>query len=176
MNTVHYFAYGSNMSSERFRQRVPSGERHSVAVLHNHALAFHKLGVDGSAKCDVVDTGHPGSRVYGVVYTFDEEHLPQLDLAEGNGYGYQRREVEVDVGSGTLIQAECYFATHVIAGLMPYGWYREHVLAGARQACLPPWYIDDIAAIPCQADPDQCRHARELSVYAPAVLVTLASQ
>ena len=165
MKTVHYFAYGSNMSSLHFRQRVPSGEHYTVAVLHRHALAFHKRGVDGSAKCDVVDTGNPGNRVYGVVYAIDEEHLPQLDLAEGNGYGYSRKTIEVDVGSGALIQAECYFATDTSPGLMPYGWYREHVLTGARQAGLPARYVADIAAILCQQDPDQHRHARELSLY-----------
>lgn len=163
------------MSSERFRQRVPSGEHYSVAVLHGHALAFHKRGVDGSAKCDVVDTGNPGSRVYGVVYALDEEHLPRLDLAEGNGFCYNRRTVEVDVGSGTLIHAECYFANDVSPGLMPYTWYREHVLTGARHAGLPAWYLADIAAIPCQLDPDQLRHTRELSVYAPAALAGLIS-
>ena len=132
--TVHYFAYGSNMSLSRFRQRVPSGQPCGVAVLHGHVLAFHKHGVDGSAKCGIVDTGNSASRVYGVVYALDLEQLPQLDLAEGNGYCYQRKTVEVDLGGGSLLEAQCYFATDAIAGsagLLPYGWYREH----ARLAC-----------------------------------------
>ena len=168
--TVHYFAYGSNMSLWRFRQRVPSGQPCGVAVLHGHVLAFHKRGVDGSAKCGIVATGNPASRVYGVMYVFDLDQLRQLDLAEGNGYCYQRQTVEVDLGGGSLLEAQCYFATDAEAGLLPYGWYREHVLVGARQAGLPAWYVADIEELVCQHDPDPRRHARELSVYAPAAL------
>lgn len=168
VKTMHYFAYGSNMSSRRFRARVPSGEQHGVAVLHGHVLAFHKRSVDGSAKCGVVETANPDDGVYGVLYVFDADQLPQLDLAEENGYSYHRRTVEVDVGNGALLPAECYFAADVSAGLAPYSWYREHVLVGARGAGLPAWYVAQVSSIDCTDDPDERRHARELSIYADA--------
>ena len=165
MSTVHYFAYGSNMSSRRFSERVPSGEQHCVAVLHGYALAFHKWSFDGSAKCGVVKTGNLADRVYGVVYAFDADQISNLDLAEGNGYCYIRKTVEVDIGGGKLLPAECYFATDVTPGIVPYSWYREHVLFGARQAGLPEWYVAQVASIDCQEDPDESRHSRELSIY-----------
>ncbi len=165
MKIIHYFAYGSNMSSRRFLERVPSGKQHSVAVLHGYALAFHKRSFDGSAKCGVVETGDPADRVYGVVYTFDVSHLAQLDLAEGNGYSYIRKTVEVDLGGGKWLPVECYFATDVTPDILPYSWYREHVLFGARQAGLPEWYVAQVALIDCEEDPDGNRHSRELSIY-----------
>ena len=160
-----YFAYGSNMSSRRFQARVPSGRQLGVAALHGHVLAFHKKSIDGSAKCGLVDTGNPDDRVYGVLYSFDADQLPQLDLAEGNGYSYHRRTVEVAPGRGAMLQVKCYFAADVSSGLVPYSWYREHVLAGARVAGLPAWYIAQISSIECLDDPDERRHARELSIY-----------
>ncbi len=165
---MHYFAYGSNMSSRRFQARVPSGKQNGVAVLHGHVLAFHKRSLDGSAKCGVFETGNPYDRVYGVLYVFDAAQLRQLDLAEGNGCSYHRRTVEVDVGSGALRSAECYFAADVSAGLAPYSWYLEHVLVGARSAGLPAWYVAQVRSIDCTLDPDERRHARELSIYADA--------
>lgn len=165
---MRYFAYGSNMSSRRLRERVPSGQPHCVAVLHGHMLAFHKRSADGSAKCGVLATGNPNDRVYGVLYVFDAHQLPQLDLAEGNGYSYHRRSVEVDVGGRALVAAECYFAADVSPGPVPYSWYREHVLVGAREAGLPAWYVAQVCAIECTHDHDARRHARELAIYAPA--------
>ena len=47
-----YFAYGSNLSSARMAARVPSARVVARAQLPGHALRFHKVGRDGSAKCD----------------------------------------------------------------------------------------------------------------------------
>ncbi len=166
MTIIHYFAYGSNMSSKRFSERVPSSERRGVAVLHGHALAFHKRSFDGSAKCGVVHTGDPRDRVYGVVYAFDAHQLPQLDLAEGNGYAYLRKTVVVDLGGKSELSAECYFATDVAPNIVPYSWYLEHLVIGAREAGLPDWYITDVASTNCRLDPDEDRHTREMAIYA----------
>ena len=40
---VKYFAYGSNMSLVRLRERVPSAERLGVFILAEYQLRFHKF-------------------------------------------------------------------------------------------------------------------------------------
>jgi hypothetical protein len=47
-----YFAYGSNMSTARLRQRMPSCKPLGTAVLSEHKLRFHKRSTDQSGKCN----------------------------------------------------------------------------------------------------------------------------
>lgn len=145
---------------------MQSAETVGVAVLDGYRLAFHKPGSDGSAKCDVIETGASKDRVYGIVYEIDADELPLLDMAEGNGFGYQRKTVRVMVEDGSPVFAECYFATDIGAETAPYSWYLYHILAGARQERLPPWYVAQIAAVACKPDPDAQRSQRELVIYA----------
>ncbi|MFC5511858.1 gamma-glutamylcyclotransferase family protein [Massilia jejuensis] len=130
---MFYFAYGSTMPARRLKARVPSSETVGVAVLDRHRLAFHKRGFDGSAKCDVIETGSQEDRVYGVVYEIGADQLPQLDTAEGRGFGYERGTVSVTPEGRSPIIAECHFATGIGTETAPYSWYLHHVLTGARQ-------------------------------------------
>ena len=161
-----YFAYGSNMSTARLRQRVPSARALGVAVLHGHRLAFHKAGRDGSAKCDVALSTQPGDRVYGVIYAMHTRHRQRLDLAEGLGMGYEHKMVTVQLAEGNEASALTYRATHTDPALLPYRWYLEHVLRGAREHGLPDHYLATIAATNSADDPDPQRHLAELAIYA----------
>jgi hypothetical protein len=49
---VVYFAYGSNMSTARLRERMPSCKPLGTATLPGHALRFHKRSTDKSGKCN----------------------------------------------------------------------------------------------------------------------------
>ena len=160
-----YFAYGSNLSVPRLRQRVPSARPLAVAVLDGHRLAFHKVGRDGSAKCDAALAPQDDATLYGVVYRIDARHKPRLDDAEGLGSGYQQKTVEVRHADGTRCSAFTYYATHIDPGLRPYPWYKEHVVRGARAQALPPAHIALIEAVETIDDPDPQRHQRELAIY-----------
>ena len=74
---LRYFAYGSNLSTPRLRGRVPSACKLGVATLAAHRLVFHKLGRDGSAKCDALYTGRQEDIVRGVVF-----EMPLRDRAK----------------------------------------------------------------------------------------------
>lgn len=163
---MFYFAYGSNMSARRLKARVPSSEIVGVAVLDRYRLAFHKRGFDGSAKCDVIETGSKEDRVYGFLYEISVDQLPQLDMAEGRGFGYERGTVSVTLENRSPILAERYFATDIDTETAPYSWYLYHVLTGAQQECLPTWYIAQIALVAGKPDLDTERSARELAIYA----------
>lgn len=160
-----YFAYGSNMSSRRLRERIDSPVAQASATLPGHRLAFHKAGRDGSAKCDAcvcADVAHP---VIGVLFAIDPNDRAVLDHYEGVGSGYAARNVAVTLSNGDTASAFTYYATQIDAALQPFRWYREHVLRGAHEHGLPSSYCDMIAATGVIDDPDPERHQRELAIY-----------
>lgn len=55
---IYYFAYGSNMLTERLIARTPSARPVGTSLLPGHRLTFHKRGRDGSGKCDAFETAH----------------------------------------------------------------------------------------------------------------------
>ncbi len=160
-----YFAYGSNMSVRRMQRRVPSACALHTAALLGYRLAFHKVGRDGSAKCDVVPSPRADERVHGVLYRMAPQHKRDLDEHEGLGRGYAEKRVVVMAADGMLHEAFLYCATHIDRTLRPFDWYREHVLRGAREHGLPSDYIADIQAVETSQDPDVGRHRIEMAIY-----------
>lgn len=160
-----YFAYGSNMSTPRLRRRIASARRVAVASLAGHALRFHKRGRDGTAKCDACHTGRARDVVHGVVFEIRATDKPRLDACEGLGHGYLEKTVTVTDRAGAQYRAFTYYATDIAAGLLPYRWYKQHVLRGACEHALPAAYIARIRRIPACADPVPGNHARELAIY-----------
>ena len=160
-----YFAYGSNMSLRRIHCRVPSAQRVTTATLAAHRLTFHKVGRDGSAKCDIAPGRHAADQVHGVVYRMDPQHRAALDLAEGLGSGYEVKTVELISDDQARISAFTYFATHIDIALRPYAWYLQHVLYGARENGLPDHYVARIAATETIDDPDHTRARAELEIH-----------
>ncbi|WP_107851442.1 gamma-glutamylcyclotransferase family protein [Oceanimonas marisflavi] len=160
-----YFAYGSNLSLARMRARVPSSRVIAVAQLSRYRLMFHKVGQDGSGKCDIVSTGQPSDLVYGVVYDISPAEKPWLDRVEGLGAGYAEKPVRVITLSGAELAAVCYVATHIDAGLMPFSWYKAHVLHGAEEHGLPADYLRALGAVAAIEDSNRERHRRETGLY-----------
>lgn len=161
-----YFSYGSNMSSRRLRQRVPSARFVTVATLHQHELRFHKMGTDGSGKCDAHQTDNGMHAVMGVVFDIDSAEKAALDKIEGVGCGYETKATKVIATSGAGIEAFTYYATAIDSELKPYAWYKQHVILGAQEHALPAGYIDEcIAAIETVVDLQLERQMRELAIY-----------
>ena len=73
--------------------------------------------------------------------------------------------VELIDGDGNTVEAFTYCATNIDEGFQPFRWYKDHVLAGAREAQLPPEYIAKIEAIEALQDPNEQRAVRERSLY-----------
>lgn len=165
MAVCHYFAYGSNMSYERLQKRVPSAKTLGVYSLVGHTLKFHKIGRDGSAKCDALYTSAGSDLVWGVLYRIDTAEKKYLDRAEGLGNGYEIKEVDLICRDGHSKVAYLYYATNINNALLPFSWYVHHVLSGALDAGLPNNYIKQIAAIVTTEDSDQKRDILERSIY-----------
>ncbi len=150
------FAYGSNMSSGRLRARTPSATALGCARLIGHRLAWHKVGRDGSGKCDIVESADAGDSVWGVVYRIDLAEQPLLDQAEGLGRGYDYKALDLTVG-GQILRAGAYVATEVDAALQPFDWYLALVVDGADEHGLPNDYRSNLRRIHARADPDPQR-------------------
>jgi len=162
---INYFAFGSNLSSARLLERLPEASRYCVATLQQHQLCWHKKGQDLSGKCDIGYTGNPQDTVYGVVYRVTQDEKLELDIYEGAGVGYQRRDIQVVALHGEVIDVFTYFALQTDPAQQPYHWYKEHVLRGALEHDFPAHYVEHIRAATSIDDHDGERHTRELSIY-----------
>lgn len=153
-----YLAYGSNLHPLRLAERVPSARFEAVVSLPEHRLRFHKIGQDGSGKCNLEASSDPGSGVLAVVYSLDEAEVPMLDRFEGGGY--EHRWFEVDIG-GEHCSAYAYVAppNHCDPALKPFRWYRELVLLGARHHRFPETYLQVLAEVDVMEDQDAHRQA-----------------
>jgi hypothetical protein len=163
--TVKYFAYGSNMAPARIRARVPSARRLGVFTLPGHQLRFHKIGRDGSAKCDAYFTGYRDHLVQGVVFEVEAAEIGILDAAEDLGTGYEKRATLVANGEVGSLETFGYFALAIDDTLRPFSWYKHHVLTGARSAGLCRTYVRQIERIASIRDPDTARESRELALH-----------
>lgn len=158
-----YFAYGSNLSMRRMRSRIPSARPLGPALLQGHRLAFHKVGSDGSGKCDAALSGRHQDRLHGALYWFAPRHKATLDEHEGPGYDVRR--VVVTRRGGTRHIAYLYSATQIDADLRPFAWYLEHVVRGACEHRLPRRYLAELLATQVITDANTVRHTAELAIY-----------
>lgn len=150
MATLKYFAYGSNMLTERLRVRVPSALAVKVATLDGYRLDFAKASIDGSGKADVVHA--QGSTVNGVLFAIDARELNALDRFEG--HDYQRKLVPV-LSEGSVLEATIYLAKAEkrVLSSVPYSWYLALVLAGATQHGLPHEFLERLRLTRFSVDP-----------------------
>ena len=163
---MKYFAYGSNMSISRLRERVPSAESVGCHSLKKHDLRFHKSSKDGSGKCDAHYTGDGADIIFGALFEICPTDKPSLDKAEGLGYGYDEKTVVIHASDGSSIEATTYFATAIDRNLKPYSWYVNHVLVGASEISLPGEYVQSrICGIESIHDPDKTRDFRERAIH-----------
>jgi len=160
MNADLYFAYGSNMSRFRLRARVGEVPIVGTALLPGYQLSFYKRGGDGSGKCNIHPTGKSSDVVFGSLYRLDQHQLQKLDIFEGVGHGYHRETMQCqlrstdEVVSTVLYIAASHFTDET---LLPFAWYRDFVLAGAREQGLPEFYIQKVLEVETVADPDRKR-------------------
>ena len=162
---LRYFAYGSNLASQRLLQRIPAASIDRVATLSEHLLCWRKNDSGQSGKCDIEHTGDPQHVVYGVIYHMTSAEQQELDKYECSDFGYERRVIEVVDHRDEILEAFTYFALDIDQRQQPFHWYKEHVLRGALEHAFPPAYVECIRATPSIDDHDLERHHRELSIY-----------
>jgi len=154
---IRYAAYGSNLHPGRLADRVPSSQLLGKSYIANRTLQFHKLGKDGSAKCNILERG---AGVYVAVFEMNGEEKATLDKIEGRGYD----DVSIQVpGFG-----ECFTyvasPSHIRSDLHPFDWYKEMVILGCRKLDFPGEYTADIESAVTNRDPDTARHQSMWSI------------
>ena len=140
MNTITYFAYGSNMDPERMQQRCPRAEPVGTAVLAGHMVRIGGRGVATTVE-------QPAEVIHGVCWTLGSGEEAVLDRVEGVSLGLYRREwVDVVLDDGSGRQALTYVEDFSGDGL-PRRGYLETILRGAREFRLPEPYIARLALL-----------------------------
>jgi hypothetical protein len=160
---VVYFAYGSNMSTARLRERMPSCKPLGIGTLPGYVLRFHKRSKDRSGKCNAFASGKESS-VIGVLFGFDPAERAKLDAAEGVGSGYEHAIVTVINDKGRRRKVLTYLATpeYIDDSLKPYSWYKDFVLAGGKEHGLPQDHIAEyIQSVEAIEDPDNTRDKKQ---------------
>lgn len=164
MATIRYLAYGSNLYPPRLAARLEEIKIVGVVALPAWSLRFHKLGADGSGKCDLFPD--PDDIAFGAIYEISATDRARLDRIEGVGHGYHGDFIDIaEHGEVYVYRAE---RSYVDTSLEPFDWYHEFVLAGARHHALPPDYIGRIARVAPVRDSNARRRAENLAILAQA--------
>jgi hypothetical protein len=169
--TSKYFAYGSNMLTERLRaeDRCPTASPVGVGSVRGYTLQFWKKGKDESGKATIVRSERSAARVIGVVFEIGEREKRNLDNVEGVGNGYDiLDDVAVRLESGAEVLARTYIGTELDQTLRPYDWYRALVIAGAIQHGLPSSWIAALEATEFIRDLDPRRRRTALDTLTKA--------
>ena len=150
----HYFAYGSNMNSDRVRQRKMSFESASSGRLLGYSLRFNKRSVKypGAAAANVVASAKGVTE--GVVYRLvDPVQIEMMDPYEGYPVLYRRTTLPIVTKAG-VVDAWVYIANedYVAEGLAPAQWYLNHLLAG--RGYLSNSYFESLSQTKCLDDSD----------------------
>lgn len=127
-----YFAYGSNMSTERLRDRIPRAAPVGRARWPGMRLVFNKVAADGSGKANLVED--PRAEAWGVLFS-----IPLIDWANLDGFepGYSRVGCAVVLDSGEDFRAQVYLGIGETRETSPHDWYRDHLHRGAVEHGLP---------------------------------------
>lgn len=134
--TESYFAYGSNMSTERLRARIPRATPIGRARWPGMRLVFNKVASDGSGKANLVEDSE--SEAWGVLYS-----IPLIDWASLDGFepGYVRGDCAVILDSGESFRAQVYLGSGETRETPPHDWYRDHIYRGAVEHGLPAEFV-----------------------------------
>ncbi|MCE1234914.1 MAG: gamma-glutamylcyclotransferase [Hyphomicrobiales bacterium] len=160
-----YFAYGSNLLAARLRARCPSAVFLGRASAVDHTTAFDVRSRDGSTKLGL--RRRSGRVAHGALWRIDEADREGLAAAEGVNYVETDGFAVID-GEGGEIRAVTWLPKRPPEPGLPFDWYRDLALAGARECGLPAETIDGFAAADVAVDPMSDRPGRREALAALA--------
>ncbi|XP_037050113.1 gamma-glutamylcyclotransferase-like [Bradysia coprophila] len=156
--TFMYFAYGSNLLSNRIHYQNPTAERRTTGRLENYRLDFNvqSRNWNGAGATIVEDDDY---HVYGAIWEIDISNLDELDRQEGvdqNLYRPLTKSIITPTGG----QIDCrvyqqikypdvfYELEDLPVDRQPSRSYLNCILKGAYESQLPIEYIYDLWKIP----------------------------
>lgn len=165
---MRYAAYGSNLHPLRLSERISSASLIETRFVPDWSLRFHKRSIDDSGKCSIVSGG---TGIYAAIFDISTADKIVLDNIEGLGCGYT--EISLPVPEIGVCMSYAAADLYVDDSLVPYDWYKELVLVGARGHAFPASYIDEIIAVSTRQDPNRHRRAENLAIVKLARADTL---
>lgn len=147
---ILYFAYGSNIKTDRLQGRISSARVMGRGRLVNKRLTCSKKSKDGSGKANLEDG--PREEVWGVLYEIDPSELKLLDKIEGD---YRRVTMKINTDEEKVVEAEVYTSTELTSEVIPYDWYKELLICGARDHQLPENNIEFLERLPSKQDSNE---------------------
>ena len=160
-----YFAYGSNLLTQRLLARCPGLAGIGTGHLQDFQVAFTKYSwMDGSGKATLAPS--TGARAHGVLYELPEGDVEALDAIEGVGKGYERIEAVEVVTGGIKVTAFSYIASDPRDGQRPFDWYLALILAGCLEWDLPTEAQRAFRQTLWDTDPQPDRPGRKLAIAA----------
>ena len=145
----YYFAYGSNMNSQRMAARDMRVVGQCAGWLDGYGLRFNKRsGHDARLACANIIFARD-ERVEGVLYQLESSvEIARLDPFEGTPFRYSRERFPVQTERG-VVPAWVYIANPAVIDhcIRPARWYIEHLLAGSDY--LSPAYWERIDNTAC---------------------------
>jgi gamma-glutamylcyclotransferase (GGCT)/AIG2-like uncharacterized protein YtfP len=143
----YYFAYGSNLDSQRLIDRAPSASFTLKGYVKDKQVVINKTSAGGFAKANLTDMPHWNT--WGVVFEIDPQDWPSLDKIEE---GYDRREIQVWLNDECWLWAQTYISSHLTANGVAAESYKAHIILGAEQHHLPQDYLDYLRGLPAKPD------------------------
>ena len=165
---MKYFAYGAKMISAGLYSIVPQAQCLGVVKVMGYKLCFHnKSMLDASGKCNIIPVKDPANEVYGVLYEIPARDRYLLDKDQSLGYGNQEVTIKVypafhDPDSLLIPPAGVFAFTYIahkdniFEDLVPFTWYKELIVSGAKEHRLPADYIHRLEQ--CSSTPDPNVH------------------
>ncbi|XP_061709054.1 gamma-glutamylcyclotransferase-like [Cydia pomonella] len=158
MEVFFYFAYGSNLLSNRIHIKNPSAVYYGPAKLSDFRLDFNMQTPtwNGAVATIVPDTNNT---VWGTLWLIDIDKMDFLDKQEGvDRKSYFAKNVTVARTDGYEIVARTYILTHNPAKLKPgqmlpdnrrpSDTYMKVIILGAIESGLPARYVNYLKTFP----------------------------
>lgn len=140
---IIYFAYGSNMSKERLKERGIEFEKYGIGYIKNMGFRLNKKSIDGSAKANIEKS--EGERVWGVLYRINSQSKELLDEIEHN---YHTETVDVNLSESCSVKALTYVSDYTTEDQRATREYKEIIVQGAVENNLPDHYVKFLKKIP----------------------------
>lgn len=128
---IKYFSYGSNLNSDRMKERGVNFISRTFGILKDYKLVFNKIASRNPKEGYANIVVSKNSIVEGAIYEINDADIFLLDKYESYPKHYYRKEVEVQ-SSNELIKCITYIAndSKVMEGLKPSDDYLKHILKG----------------------------------------------
>lgn len=158
-----YLAYGSNLHPQRLEARIGPVEPLGTVELPGWSLRFEKRGGDGSAKANLHAMPGTGHRALAAAYKLSAAQVGRLDIFEGCGRGYETFPLTVQMNDDTFHAFTYLSPSHWLsASLLPFDWYVDLIVAGARFHRFDARYLRRLERQPADVDPDRERARKVL--------------